>query len=74
MTDTESPPAPLAVDAAEAARLCGVSAAHWYAMLSAGRCPAGFRLGRRRLWGVTELRDWVSAGCLPRDRWLAAKK
>ena len=76
MSDTAPPPppAPLAVDAAEAARLLGVSVSHWHAMMAAGRCPTGFRLGRRRLWSTAELKAWLDAGAPPADRWMAAKK
>lgn len=74
MIDAAPPTAPIAVAAAEAARLCGVSQAHWYSMLSAGRCPPGFKLGRRRLWAVAELAAWIAAGAPSADRWAARKK
>jgi predicted DNA-binding transcriptional regulator AlpA len=73
LTDTSAasptPREPFAVDATEAARLCGVSRAHWWKLDSSGRCPAPIRLGRRCLWRVDELRAWMAAGCPPRDRW-----
>ncbi|MGC8541351.1 MAG: helix-turn-helix transcriptional regulator [Phycisphaerae bacterium] len=77
MTATTLPPPeplPLAVAAADAARLCGVSPAHWAAMLAGGRVPPGVRLGRRRLWPVAELRDWLAAGAPSADRWAAMQK
>jgi predicted DNA-binding transcriptional regulator AlpA len=45
---------PLAVDAAGAARICGLSRAMWWKLDSSGRCPAPVRLGRRCLWRVDE--------------------
>lgn len=73
MTTTASPPAPLAVDSYGAARLLGVSESHWRVLRAGGQCPPGFRLGRRRLWAVAELRDWIAAGAPSADRWAARK-
>ena len=64
-------PAPLLVDAHEAARLCGVCRAHWLRMHSAGRVPMPVRLGRCVRWNVDELKRWSAAGCPGRDRWQA---
>jgi excisionase family DNA binding protein len=76
MTTTASPTdtAPLAVDSHGAARLLGVSESHWRIMVAAGRCPAGFRLGRRRLWSTAELSAWIAAGAPASGRWLAMKR
>ena len=60
---------PLAVDANRAASLCGVSVRFWWALHSSGRCPSPLRLGRAVRWRTDELRDWLSAGAPPRDRW-----
>jgi predicted DNA-binding transcriptional regulator AlpA len=64
---------PLAVDAKVAARLCGVSRSLWFSMDSAAQIPMGCRLGRRRVWPLDELKDWLRAGCPSRDRWAAMK-
>jgi excisionase family DNA binding protein len=72
--DSPSFPQPLLVPAVEAARLCGVSRAMWYRLLSAGRTPLPIRLGRRMLWRVSELKEWVEAGCPARERWEALKR
>jgi len=62
--------ASLLVDAREAARLCNVSRATWYAMLSAGRVPEPIRLaGRCIRWPRAELERWIAARCPPRHRW-----
>ena len=77
MSDATTPPtdtAPLATDSFGAARLLGVSESHWRIMVAAGRCPPGFRLGRRRLWSTAELQSWIAAGAPAADRWMAAKK
>ncbi|HMO84346.1 MAG TPA: helix-turn-helix domain-containing protein [Lacipirellulaceae bacterium] len=59
----------LAVDAAEAARLCGVSRTSWYGLQAAGRLPRPVRLGRRVVWRVEELKAWLAAGCPPLAKW-----
>ena len=69
-------PAPLLVDARQAAALCGVSERTWWALSSAGKTPLPVRLGRRTLWraaGPGGLEAWVAAGCPPRERWEATK-
>ena len=70
---TDTPPAPLLVDARTAAKLCGVSRATWWSMHSQGRVPLPVRIGRRTLWRTAELSDWTAAGCPPRDRWHGTK-
>lgn len=81
MTETTAPAAPqtaeaqpLAVDSHGAAALVGVSESHWRVMLAGGRIPAGFRLGRRRLWSVQELQAWILASAPSRDKWEKLKK
>ena len=63
--------APLLLDAAEAARLCGVCRTTWYAWHSAGKCPLPVRPGGQRVvrWRRFELDAWIAAGCPPRTRW-----
>jgi excisionase family DNA binding protein len=68
------PIASLTMDAVQAAKLIGISNTHFWAMLSSGRIPPGFRLGRRRLWAVDDLRAWIAAGAPTADRWAAIKK
>ncbi len=65
---------PLMVEAAKAARLCGISRATWYANRKAGKVPKPVRLGGRVLWRVDELQAWVTAGCPPLARWENMKK
>ncbi len=71
MSEPVTTPVPqaLVADAAEAARLCGVSRTTWFALLSSGRAPRGVHLGRCRRWSVDELRRWIEAGCPARARW-----
>jgi predicted DNA-binding transcriptional regulator AlpA len=64
----------LLLTADQAAALCGVSAATWYRMASAGRCPAPVRLSRGCVrWRAEELRDWIKGGCPPRGEWEARR-
>ena len=65
---------PLMVEAAEAARLCGISRATWYAMRKSGKVPKPVRLGGRVQWRVDELHEWVRVGCPPLARWENMKK
>ena len=60
---------PLLVSAEDAARLCGVARSTWLAMHSAGKIPLPRSLGRRRLWSLEELREWVRCGTPSREAW-----
>ena len=77
MNETETNPQsslqPLLVSAKEAARICGIGRSLWCSLQSAGRVPMPIRLGRRTLWRVAELAEWVEAGCPPRHIWEARK-
>jgi hypothetical protein len=42
--------------------------------LALGRFPAGFRIGRTRLWLCEEIRAWLAAGAPPRAEWEATQK
>jgi hypothetical protein len=59
--------APLAVGAADAAKLVGVSVRMWRRLDGSGGCPRAIRLGWRKLWRTTDLADWVQAGCPSRS-------
>lgn len=61
--------APIATDSFGAAKLLGISESHWRIMVAGGRCPPGFRLGRRRLWAVAELSAWIQAGAPSAEKW-----
>jgi len=66
-------PPPLLVDAAESARLLGISRALLYSMAADGRLgPMSVAFGRRRLWITDELRRWVlhDPPCPPRAEWV----
>src|SRR5262249_54201262 len=56
-------PHPELLAAPEAARLCGVSEATWWRLHAAARVPAPVRLGRRTLWRLRELREFIASGC-----------
>ena len=69
----QSPTEPLAVDAAGAARLCGLSRSKWFELDSAGKVPRALRFAGDRCprWVVSELHEWLRAGAPPRDQWEA---
>lgn len=60
---------PRLIDAAAAARLCGVSKSGWWAFHASGRCPLPVRLGRATRWRLDELTDWIGEGCPVRSKW-----
>ena len=57
---------PIAVSAREAARLVGVGRSHFLSLVDQGRAPKPSRIGRRCVWPVAALRQWVEDGCPPR--------
>ena len=67
-------PAPIAVGAADAAAMLGVSRRSWARLQATGRLPAPRRLGARVLWGVDELRSWWDAGCPDQLAWKQARQ
>jgi predicted DNA-binding transcriptional regulator AlpA len=73
-TATIAAPAPLLLDAADAAALCGVSRATWFGWQAAGQIPvAVLRRGRIVRWSHAEIVAWIAAGCPARDRWQVMK-
>lgn len=58
MSTEATPPPPLAVSPAEAARLLGIGRTTFYALLKRGEI-ASFRQGARRLILVVELHRWL---------------
>lgn len=75
MDDTPQPPDvyPLVVDTRGVARLLGISPRTVRALNCSGRLPRSLSLGRRRLWCLRELEDWIEAGAPGRERWEARK-
>ena len=49
------------VNAADAARLCGISKRHWNRMVSEGLAPQPVKFSRRLVrWRLHDIRDWVN--------------
>ncbi len=68
-------PEPLLVDAKQAATMLGIGRSHFYSMLSSGQIgPMAHKLGKRSLYSVNELREWVDSGMPPRQKWIEQKK
>ncbi len=61
--------APLLLQAAEAAALCGKSLRTWRSWDAGGLIPRPVRIGRSTLWRSDELKAWVAAGCPRRKEW-----
>jgi len=67
-------PEPLLVDAKHAATMLGIGRSHFYSMLSSGQIgPMAHKLGKRSLYSVNELREWVDAGMPSRQKWIEQK-
>ena len=65
-----------AVNAAQAAKILGISRTLLYQMNSSGRLgPMPIKLSSRcTRWSVNELVQWVDAGCPARRQWLSSEK
>ncbi len=50
---------PLMIDAKTASRICAVSERLWYTLISTGQAPPSVKLGGRRLWKLSSVRQWV---------------
>lgn len=73
-----SPPTPaaglagdarLAVGAAELGRLLELGERTIRRMNAAGQLPAPRRIGGSVRWDLTEIREWLAAGCPARPEW-----
>ena len=66
---------PLLVSPDEAARLLGIGKTTFYQFCSSGRIgPMAIKFGRRSLFRLDELREWVAADCPPRVKWQAIRE
>jgi hypothetical protein len=63
------PPDPLLID--KPWLLVNISRAHWCRLEVAGKTPAGFRLGRKKLYRRADLELWVEWGLPPRQEFAA---
>ena len=52
----------LVLTAAEAARVLAISERHFRSLVCSGHAPQPVRLGRRTLWSVRSIQDWLEAG------------
>ena len=68
------PVEPLALPAADAARLIGVSISHFYALHRTGRLPPPVRMGPCTRCLRQELASWMQAGCPARAKWPMMRK
>ncbi len=62
-------PSVLLIDAGDVARRLSISRSAFYKLVATRTAPQPIRLGRRTLWRVEELEEWVRDGCPPIDRW-----
>ncbi len=59
---------PLLMGSAVAARVTGMSARSCQRLAAEGAVPEPITFGRKRLWRLDELREWVALGCPSRER------
>ena len=64
---------PLLVPAPNAAKLLSISERTLRKLNCTEQVPRPARLGRRVLWSVVELEEWIAAGCPPRHRWESSR-
>jgi predicted DNA-binding transcriptional regulator AlpA len=64
---------PLLVDICGLSQLLKRSVASLYRDDSAGRLPAGLKIGASKRWRYSEIVAWVEAGCPSRREWEAQK-
>lgn len=64
----------LLVDARGLAALLGIAPRTVRALNSSGRIPRPLSLGRRRLWCVREIEQWLEARAPERSRWEELRK
>lgn len=65
----------LLIGAKEAADLLSISRSLFYEMKSSGQLgPMPISFGKRKLYRVEELKDWVNSGCMPREKWLQSRR
>ena len=62
MTISTDEPAAL-LDVRAVAAMLGCSQRHVYRLADAGRLPSPVKLGALVRWRLTELHDWLEAGC-----------
>lgn len=53
-------PDKLLVSATEAAKMLSISRASLYAYVDRGLLPKPLKIGKRVLWSVEELREWIA--------------
>lgn len=65
---------PLLVSATDAARILGIGRTKFLEMHKTGCLgPMAIQFGKRKVWRVLDLKNWVAAGCPHRDKWLDMK-
>jgi excisionase family DNA binding protein len=58
----------LLIDTREVSKLLSVSSRKIWSMQVSGRMPAPIRIGRAVRWSYEEIKEWVAAGCPPREK------
>jgi len=65
---------PRLVDDRGAALLCGISKRFWNTLDAGGKVPQARKIGRRSLWSLKEIDDWIAADCPERGQWALLRK
>lgn len=56
-------PEPLLLRAGQAAAICGLAESTFWQLAAAGKLPPSLKIGKARLWRLTDLRFWVDQDC-----------
>ena len=76
--DTATDPSPsfeaLLLSGGQSARSCGVCKRTWQKLDARALVPRPIRIGRRKLWALSDLREWTASGCPPRDVFEARRR
>jgi prophage regulatory protein len=67
-------PPPELVDAAGVAAMLGIGDRTVRRLDVEGRLPMPVKIGGSVRWRLSELRDWIDAGCPPRQKWESMKE
>ena len=59
--------------AGQAARMCGISRAHFVDLHKEGKTLGGIKLGRAIRWSRKDVIEWIAAGCPKRAEWELGK-
>lgn len=64
----------LLIDTKTLAKLLAISKAHLYRLQAEEALPAPIQVGHVKRWRLTEVLEWIEAGCPPQQMWNATRQ